>query len=161
MFYDINMTCPKCNSNLIVKNGIQNKNQRYKCKNCTKIFCIKNSKYSNEFKIECIHMYLESMGIRGISRVKKVHNSNISYWIKKAGKIAEEEFKKKSMNITKKDIAVVEIDELCTYVKKNLLIDQKTKPNIHLYGLLWNETQVKFLILKQGIEVLELICKLP
>lgn len=144
----MSLLCPKCSSNSFVKYGKKDNKQKYKCKNCSNVFLPKNPKYSDEFKLECVQMYLESMGIRGISRVKKVHNSNVSYWIKKAGQIAEREFKKQQLNIEKKDIAIVEIDELCTYVKKNLLNAQKTKQNTHLYGLLWNETQKKFLILK-------------
>ncbi|HJD55259.1 MAG TPA: hypothetical protein LFW21_01095, partial [Rickettsia endosymbiont of Pyrocoelia pectoralis] len=46
----------------------------------------KESKYSAEFKLEAIMLYVNSMGIRAIGRIKKVHNSLISVWIKQMGK---------------------------------------------------------------------------
>ncbi|MDJ1299586.1 hypothetical protein [Candidatus Midichloria mitochondrii] len=53
----------------------------------------------------------------------------------------------KSCNSTKslKDIEVLEIDELCTYIKKDQRIGSGSTP---LYGLLLIEERVKLLILK-------------
>jgi hypothetical protein len=47
-------------------------------------------------------MYINSMGIRAIARVKKVkkvHNSVISVWIKQIGKVAKDVFSEKIKEI--------------------------------------------------------------
>ncbi|GGA03986.1 hypothetical protein CYANOKiyG1_16210 [Okeania sp. KiyG1] len=41
--------------------------------------------YSNEFKHECLTMYVNGMGIRAIARVKKIHHTTIINWIKQVG----------------------------------------------------------------------------
>jgi hypothetical protein len=40
---DRNMTCPKCGSNRITKNGIRNGNNRYVCQECKKGFTVKTN----------------------------------------------------------------------------------------------------------------------
>jgi transposase-like protein len=133
--------CRFCSSENIIKCGFYKEKQRFKCKNCRKISTIQHKKYSDEFKIECIKMSLNSMGLRAIGRVKNVHNSLISYWIKKSAEIAKEKIRKDTDNIEK--IEILEVDELCTYIKKNL----KMGVNIRFYGLLSTETETKLLIL--------------
>lgn len=140
------MNCPKCNSNSIIKNGIQSKNQRYKCKKCNKVFVSKKIHYTDEFKRECLHFYLRGTGIRAIAEVKKIPHSLLIYWIKNSAKNTKEKLWQELKKVEKID--VLEIDELCTYIKKNLLNAQKTKQNIHFYGLLSTETESKLLILK-------------
>ena len=132
--------CKKCRSSEIIKNGTQRGTQRYKCKECKITFIAKEGKYSDEFKMYAIRMYLNSMGIRAIGRIKKVHNSVVSYWIRKMGVTVKEEFKKKIDEVQDKDIAIMEIDELFTYVKK-----KRTK---RMYLVLWTETDSKLLMLK-------------
>lgn len=41
--------------------------------------------YSDDIKRECIEMYLNGMGFRGIERVKGVHHTTIIYWVKQLG----------------------------------------------------------------------------
>ncbi|CAK6550406.1 MAG: putative protein conserved in bacteria [Candidatus Midichloria mitochondrii] len=63
---------------------------------------------------------LEDCGIRTIERLTGIHNSQISSWIEGTGGRYVQEKLDKSCNSTKslKDIEVLEIDELCTYIKK-------------------------------------------
>ncbi len=136
--------CKKCRSNKIVKNGTQDNIQRFKCKNCNATFRETNPKYSTDFKMEVIAMHLNSVGFRAIGRLKKIHNSLVSSWIKKAGLVAREKFIEETKKITDKDIKILEIDELYTYIKKN----QKTADNLSLYGLLSVGTKTELLILK-------------
>ena len=63
-------------------------------------------------------MYINSMGIRAIGRVKGVHNSVVSSWIKKIGTITKEAFYEKMEEVQDKNISILELDELFTYVKK-------------------------------------------
>jgi transposase-like protein len=57
------MKCPKCNTERVVKNG----SGRLLCRNCKKTFSLKNPKYSFEFKLECIKLYIRGMGVRAIA----------------------------------------------------------------------------------------------
>jgi transposase-like protein len=41
--------------------------------------------YSEELKQECLKMYLNGMGFRGIERVKGVHHTAMIYWVKQLG----------------------------------------------------------------------------
>jgi transposase-like protein len=44
--------CKKCKSEHIVKNGLQDGVQRYKCKACGYVFRGKAAKYSADFKLD-------------------------------------------------------------------------------------------------------------
>jgi transposase-like protein len=60
-----NLKCKYCGSNNINKDGIVNNgNQRYLCRDCKKTFTITKRKYSEEYKLKIIKMYLENVGIR-------------------------------------------------------------------------------------------------
>lgn len=85
-------------------------------------------------------MYINSMGIRAIGRVKNVHNSVISVWIKQMGEVVKDAFREKVKDITPKDINILEVDELFTYVKK-----KKIK---RMYLVLQTETGSELLISK-------------
>ena len=132
--------CKKCKSQALVKNGHQDGIQRYKCKDCGSVFRGKESRYSPDFKLDAIMMYINSMGIRAIARIKKVHNSVISTWIKQIGKVTKEAFIEKVQVVQPKDISVLELDELFTYVKK-----KKIK---RIYLVLSTETSCELLISK-------------
>ena len=132
--------CKKCKSPKIIKNGKQDGIQRYKCKDCNSVFRGKEGKYSKEFKMDAIEMYLNSIGIREIARIKKVHNSVISSWIKKIGNVVKEEFKEKIDEVQDKNIRMIKIDELFTYIKK-----KKIK---HMCLVLSTEASSELLILK-------------
>lgn len=132
--------CKECKSENIVKNGTHNGVQRYKCKECGSVFRGKESKYSAEFKLEAVMLYINSMGIRAIGRIKKVHNSLISVWIKQMGKVIKEAFAEKIKEVQAKDISILEVDELFTYVKK-----KKIK---RIYLVLSTETSLELLISK-------------
>lgn len=137
-------SCKKCGSNRTVKNGTQDNIQRFKCKNCDTIFRGNNPKYSADFKMEVVMMHLNSVGFRAIGRLKKIHNSLASFWVKKAGLVVREKFIKETAKITDKNIKILEIDELYTYIKKN----QKMAVKLSLYGLLSVGTKTELLILK-------------
>ena len=85
-------------------------------------------------------MHINSTGIRAIARVKKVHNSMISAWIKQVDKVIKDAFIEKLKDIQPKDISILELDELFTYLKK-----KKIK---RMYLVLLTETYSELLILK-------------
>ncbi|WP_375327461.1 hypothetical protein [Candidatus Tisiphia endosymbiont of Nemotelus uliginosus] len=110
--------CKKCQSEEIVKNGLQDGVQRYKCKTCSSVFRGKAAKYSADFKLETVMMYINSMGIRAIAREKKIHNSVVSVWIKKMGRVVKDAFTQKIEEVQEKDINIVALEELFTYITK-------------------------------------------
>jgi transposase-like protein len=134
------MECKHCHSCEVVKNGTQDGKQRYKCKNCGKVFRDSPPKHSLEVKMAAIRMHVNCVGNRAAGRILGVHHSVIGYWIKKMGQSIKEIFHQKIEEIQDKDIRILEEDELFTYVKK-----KTTKPT---FLLLLTETTVDLLIFK-------------
>jgi transposase-like protein len=138
---DLNCNCKYCGSKRINNNGkVNNGNQRYYCRDCKRNYTITNRKYTNEYKIKIIKMYLEGMGIRSIERLEGVSNRAIIYWIRQYDKIIKDKLREQEVSSDIKDIEILEMDELVTHVKKN-----KTKSG---YGLLLIDEQIKLLIMK-------------
>ena len=67
------MRCPECQSTHIRKNGKKKGKQNHICVNCSRQFIdhYDTPGYSDEFKRECLKMYVNDMGFRGIERVKR------------------------------------------------------------------------------------------
>jgi transposase-like protein len=143
----MSIICKKCGSSKSVKNGFVKDEQRYKCRECLFNFIEgdKRIKYSSEDHLKVIKLYLENCGIRTIERLTGIRNSQISKWIENVASYVKDEFLKAQNNLNRiEDIDIVEIDELCTYIKK----DQKMGESRLLYGLLLIEGRTKLLILK-------------
>jgi transposase-like protein len=143
----MSIVCKFCGFDKTVKSGFVNGIQRYKCKNCRANFVEgdKRQKYTTSDHLKVIKLYLENCGIRSIERLTGIRNSQISKWIEGIASHVKEELLKAQNSIGSiKDIAIVEIDELCTYIKK----DPKMAENIPSYGLLLIEGRIKLLILK-------------
>ncbi len=82
------MQCPYCGSTGIRKNGKRRGKQNHICTNCDRQFIDVYDPpkgYSEELKQECLKMYLNGMGFRGIERVKGVHHTAMIYWVKQLG----------------------------------------------------------------------------
>ncbi|MDX2239085.1 MAG: IS1 family transposase [Leptolyngbyaceae cyanobacterium bins.302] len=112
------MHCPECGSTNISKNGKQRGKQNYLCKDCRRQFIETydpSSDYDDEFKRECLKMYVNGMGFRGIERVKGVHHTTVISWVKQIGKLLPDAYDPEVLP------EVGELDELETFVgsKKN------------------------------------------
>ncbi len=143
----MSITCKLCGDNKYVKNGFAHGVQRYKCKSCAANFIEgdKRIKYTSMDRLKIIKLYLENCGIRSIERLTVVRNSQISNWIEGVALYVKTEFGKAQNNLNSvKDIAILEVDELCTYIKKY----PKTGESLPSYGLPLIEDQIKLLILK-------------
>ena len=110
--------CKYCFSTDLVKNGRPDGVQRYRCKSCGKnqISGDKRVKYPNKLRRMAIAMYLNNSGFRNIGRVLGVDFQLVHHWIKKAGKIVEEEVAK--IKDEPREIATLEMDELYSFVEK-------------------------------------------
>ena len=106
------MDCPKCRSSQSKKNGFRRGKQSYRCKNCGTQYVAHpcSRAYSPQIKQTCIEMYLNGMGIRGISRVSKISHPTILNWIQEAGESLSDEAQDEEIP------EITEIDELQTFV---------------------------------------------
>ena len=141
------LKCKNCLSSKYIKNGFVRTVQRYKCKNCGYNYKEgdKRQKYTVQDRFKVLKLYLENCGIRSIERLTGVCNSQVLKWISESADTIKQELLKCRNEINSiKDISILKIDELCTYIKK----DQKIAENSLSYGLLLIGTEVKLLILK-------------
>ena len=129
--------CKFCGSGSVVKSGKVRGQQRYRCNNCGKNQISRDArvKYSNKIRQMAIAMYLNNVGIRAIGRVLKISFQLVHSWIKKAGSMVENEIER--MPRESKEIEVLEMDELYTYIQK--------KSGKYEYGLLLIGTEMKLL----------------
>ena len=116
----LDMNCPRCRSERVVKNGHCQGKQSYLCRGCKHQFRENPSPkgYSAEVKDICIKMSLNGMGFRGIERACGInHNSGIG-WVRKAAALPDKE------NYQLPETA--QVDELQTFIgqkKQNLALD--------------------------------------
>lgn len=135
------LICKHCGANEYCKAGFSKGKQRYKCTNCGKIFSQgdKRAKYSIDQKLKAIKLYTEGVGLRTIERIEGISTPLLIHWIRKLGKMMKQHLVNAEVPEHAKDIAILEVDELFTFYKKN--------PKKPIFGLLWTETGIKLLIL--------------
>ena len=107
------MECPECKSTHIRKNGIKKGKQNHICVACGRQFIDRyepTKGYADDVKRECLEMYNNGMGFRGIERVKKVHHTTIIAWVKRVGKRLPDAYEPDTIP------DVGELDELETFV---------------------------------------------
>jgi len=83
---EINL-CPNCSSDQIVKSGIVNKRQRFKCKQCNYFFTVNKlgKKIDDYFVNKALQLYLEGLSFREIERILGVSHVSIMNWVKRYG----------------------------------------------------------------------------
>ena len=132
------MKCPKCSSKAFVKAGFVRKKQRFLCKNCgcqfTQDFV---GKYGQNIKLQALKLYKEGNGFRRIGRILGVSFEIVRLWILNFGQY----FKP---NLQEKNYDIIEVDELCTFLKNESKNDGS--------GLLIIGVQGKYLISKLDVE---------
>ena len=128
--------------NYVKFGNTNNGKQRYKCKNCGKSFRDgdEREKHSIEKKHRAIGYYLRGAGIRTIADNEGVSPAIVLHWIRKSGRILQEKLLSTKIPDKAKDIEILEVDELFSYVKKRSVKST--------FGLLLIETEVKLLMLK-------------
>lgn len=78
-------SCPKCQSEKVVKSGIVKDRQRYKCKRCNYYFTVdKMGKSINDYYVtKAIQLYVEGVSYREIERILGVSHVSVMNWVKK------------------------------------------------------------------------------
>lgn len=116
----MSINCKHCGSISFVKNGMVNGgHQRYKCKECCRSFTVTARKYTLDFKMKIIRMYLEGVGMRSIERLEGVSNVTVLYWIRQVGDLIRIKLTNRSVTNDLRDIEILEIDELHHFCQKN------------------------------------------
>ena len=75
-------TCPSCHSGLIIKSGKIKGVQRYECKICSYHFTVTHPGKPEWMKRMAIHLYLEGLSIRKISRILDISDMAVGKWLK-------------------------------------------------------------------------------
>ena len=110
------LSCPKCRSENISKNGHNRGAQRYVCKECKVTFSEKPPQFSREVKKQAIEMVLNGVGIRKTAKFVGSSATSVINWLKEAHRILKA-VKKECKASESADI--IEFDEIYTTVKKN------------------------------------------
>ena len=77
------LSCPKCQSDNIVKSGIIKDRQRYLCKLCNYYFTVNKlgKKIDDYYVTKALQLYLEGLSFREIERIIGVSHVSISNWV--------------------------------------------------------------------------------
>jgi len=128
------VTCKKCLSEKVVKNGIIRKKQRYICRECGRIF-VEGDQRTNEGviakKAMCTLLY--SLGKASYTMLAKIFDtwpSLVYRWIVEAGaQLPDTE--------VSGEIAEMEFDEMAAFVGSKKTSFGSSKPLIVAHGELW------------------------
>jgi transposase-like protein len=77
--------CPKCESIKVVKSGVINKRQRYKCKACSYFFTVNKigKNIDSYYVVKALQLYIEGISYREIERLLGISHVSIMNWVKK------------------------------------------------------------------------------
>jgi len=111
------MLCPQCDGTDLIKRGRKAGNQRYVCRSCGRYCTDSRPKFSAQTKAMAIEMYMNSMGIRAIGRVRGASPAAVLKWIRKEHATLQHKMAEAApTNTGAADI--IEMDEIYTYVQK-------------------------------------------
>ncbi|WP_156800369.1 IS1 family transposase [Thalassoporum mexicanum] len=134
------LTCPRCNSLKIVKNGkIHNGKQNFKCKQCNRQFVANSKKkyIANETKAQIDKLLLERVSLAGIARVVGVSPRWLQQYVNhKYAQVPQQV----QVQAKKRGHLTIQMDELWSFVGKKrvkvwvwLAIDVDTKEIVGVY----------------------------
>ncbi|WKN43032.1 IS1/IS1595 family N-terminal zinc-binding domain-containing protein [Tunicatimonas pelagia] len=77
--------CPRCQSTSVVKSGIVNDRQRFKCKRCKYSFTVNKlgKQIDSYYVIKALQLYLEGISYREIERLLGVSHVSVMNWVRK------------------------------------------------------------------------------
>lgn len=78
-------SCPRCQSITVVKSGIVNQRQRFKCKRCGYSFTVnkRGKQIDSYYVIKALQLYLEGVSYREIERLLGVSHVSVMNWVRK------------------------------------------------------------------------------
>lgn len=128
--------CPKCTEQNLVKSGVINERQRYKCKNCGYFFTVAKvgKKVESYTVIKALQLYIEGVSYREIERLLGVSHVSVMNWVKKY------QIKAPGNSDYRPTYKVLTHRELMIYLGDPL--------NIHGSGLILSELGDKYMMIK-------------
>lgn len=129
-------TCPKCQSDHIIKSGIIAEKQRFTCKKCKYSFTVAKlgKKIDDYYVTKALQLYLEGLSYREIERILGVSHVTVSNWVKSY------HIKKPSHTNYHPTYKILNHSELIEYIKnKNTLTGA---------GMIITELGDKFMLIK-------------
>lgn len=77
--------CPRCDNEQIVKSGVVNERQRYRCKKCNYYFSVdKLGKGIDSYYVtKALQLYIEGIGFREIERILGISHVTVMNWVRK------------------------------------------------------------------------------
>ncbi|MGB4497366.1 MAG: helix-turn-helix domain-containing protein [Methylococcaceae bacterium] len=94
-------TCPKCHSQLCIKDGVINEKQRFKCKSCGYRHTVLHRGLSLEIRRQALQLYLAGLGFRSIGRLLQCSHVTVSQWIREHGDSVKSIRADKVVNVVK------------------------------------------------------------
>lgn len=86
--------CPRCQSQNIIRSGIIQNKQRYRCKDCSYFFTVfKQGKGIDPYYIvKALQLYMEGISLREIERILGISHVSVMNWVRKYGVKAPENY---------------------------------------------------------------------
>jgi transposase-like protein len=80
-----NPACPQCRHDKVVKSGIVQERQRFKCKSCGYFFTVsKQGKETDPYTVvKALQLYIEGLTFREIERILGVSHVSVRNWVSK------------------------------------------------------------------------------
>ena len=77
--------CPRCDAVSVVKSGIINNRQRYRCKRCRYYFTVNKlgKRIDTYYVVKALQLYLEGISYREIERLLGVSHVSVMNWVRK------------------------------------------------------------------------------
>jgi len=124
--------CPRCSSDHIVKNGSVKGLKRWLCRGCGFTFTKLTPRGKPaSMKIWAVLLYLHGLSLNAIAKLLQVSTTTVLRWVRT---FAREHYQKP---YPEGSTVVIELDELCHYIKKNLAKSGSGKPCVVLQGGYW------------------------
>ncbi|MEI7840901.1 MAG: helix-turn-helix domain-containing protein [Methylococcaceae bacterium] len=78
-------TCPKCDSQACIKDGVIKEKQRFKCKECGYRHTVTQRGLGLDIRRQALQLYLAGLGFRSIGRLLQCSHVTVSQWINAHG----------------------------------------------------------------------------
>ena len=90
----IQIACPKCKSEHIVKSGVVKGRQRFRCKECNYFFTVlkEGKNIDPYYVIKALQLYIEGVTYREIERILGISHVSVMNWVKKYHVTAPENY---------------------------------------------------------------------
>lgn len=79
--------CPKCQADEVIRSGIINNRQRYKCKSCGYYFTVNKlgKRIDQYYVVKALQLYLEGISLREIERLLGISHTSVANWVRMYG----------------------------------------------------------------------------